>query len=122
EHSMSLTFARERRTHAVVVAACLLSAACGGSAPPPKVEEPVKEEPRDDRPPSGPSIEQELGSIDERAVEKRFNDLQTKLESCHGAGRDRVEYLAGDVKVFLRVGKDGRVRYSWFEESTLGDR
>ncbi|MDF2696860.1 MAG: hypothetical protein K0S65_5243 [Labilithrix sp.] len=98
------------------------TAACGGSAPPPKTEEAVKEEPKVERPSGGPTIEQELGSIDQRAVEKKFFDLQGKLESCHKQGRDRVEYLSGDVKVFLRVGKDGRVRYSWFEESTLGDR
>ena len=67
-------------------------------------------------------MEQELGSIDERAVERKFDELQGKLEGCHKQGRSRVEYLAGDVKVFLRIGKDGRVKYSFFEESTLGDR
>jgi hypothetical protein len=109
----------------VAVALCLASAAvaaCGGSAPPPKTEEAVKEVPKVERPSGGPTMEQELGSIDQRAVEKKFFDLQAKLESCHAQGRDRVEYLSGDVKVFLRVGKDGKVRYSWFEDSTLGDR
>lgn len=95
--------------------------ACGGSAPPPKVEEP-SQEPTHERHGGGPSVEQELGSIDQRAVEKKFQDLQSKLESCHTKGRGRVDYLAGDVKVFLRIGKDGRVRYGWLEESTLGDR
>jgi hypothetical protein len=109
----------------VAVLLCLSAAAivgCGGSQPPPKTEEAVKEEPKPEKSGGGPSVEQELGSIDQRAVEKKFNDLQSKLEVCHKKGRDRVEYLAGDVKVFLRVGKDGKVRYSWFEESTLGDR
>ncbi len=97
-------------------------AACGGSKPPPKMEEAPKEEVKSETPSGGPMVEQELGSIDQRAVEKKFFDLQSKLETCHKQGRDRVEYLSGDVKVFLRVGKDGRVKYSWFEESTLGDR
>ncbi|MCW5836166.1 MAG: AgmX/PglI C-terminal domain-containing protein [Labilithrix sp.] len=100
----------------------LAAVACGGSTPPPKTEEPAREEPAREVPSGGPTIEQELGSIDQRAVERKFDDLQSKLEVCHKQGRDRVEYLSGDVKVFMRVGKDGRVRYSWFEESTLGDR
>jgi len=75
-------------------------------------------------PPStgGPSVSQELGSIDERAVQQTFDRLQTKIEVCHKQGRDRVEYLAGDVKVFLRVASDGHVKYSYFEDSTVGDR
>jgi hypothetical protein len=67
-------------------------------------------------------MSQELGSIDQRAVEQTFAKLQGKLESCHSQGRGRVEYLSGDVKVFLRIGQDGRVKYGWLDESTLGDR
>ncbi|HVH46126.1 MAG TPA: AgmX/PglI C-terminal domain-containing protein [Labilithrix sp.] len=96
--------------------------ACGGEKPPPKAPEPPTEEAPKQESSGGPAVEQELGSIDQRAVEKKFDELQTKLEVCHKQGRDRVEYLAGDVKVFLRVGKDGRVKYAYFEESTLGDR
>lgn len=84
--------------------------------------EPAQEEAPKPESSGAPTVEQELGSIDQRAVEKKFDDLQTKLEACHQQGRTRVEYLAGDVKVFLRVGKDGRVKYSFFEDSTLGDR
>jgi hypothetical protein len=119
---MSLSFSCGAKRLLGAVALASVALACGGSTPPPKMEEAAKEEPREAKPSGGPTIEQELGSIDERAVEKKFNDLQTKLETCHKKGRDRVDYLAGDVKVFLRVGKDGRVRYSWFEESTIGDR
>lgn len=120
---MTLSFSKT--SPRLVLAACLSGAlvACGGTQPPPKTEEAVREPPRESEEPSGgPTIEQELGSIDPRAVEKRFDDLQSKLQGCHSQGRDRVEYLSGDVKVFLRVGKDGKVRYSWFEESSLGDR
>jgi hypothetical protein len=100
-----------------------LATGCGGSKPPPKTEETAKDETaKSEGGGGGPTVEQELGSIDQRAVEKKFDELQGKLEGCHQQGRDRVEYLAGDVKVFLRVGKDGRVKYSFFEESTLGDR
>ena len=95
--------------------------ACGG-APPPKVEEPVKEESHERK---GPNLQmsQELGSIDQRQVEKTFAGLvQGPLENCHKQGRDRVEVLTGDVKVFLRIDGNGRVKYGFFEDSTLGDR
>ena len=93
-----------------------------GSSPPPKVEEPAKE---DRAQSSGPKLQmsQELGSIDERKVAQTFASLVSgTLESCHKQGRDRVEYLTGDVKVFLRIDGNGRVKYGFFEDSTLGDR
>ncbi len=106
---------------ALVAVSSLSLAACGGGTPPPKTEEATPAA-TGERPKKGPTVEQELGSIDQRAVEKKFADLQGKLQACHTKGRDRVDFLAGDVKVFLRIGKDGKVRYGWFEESTLGDR
>lgn len=97
-------------------------AACGGGAPPP--EEPKAEQHETvSRPQTGgPQMQQELGSIDERAVAQTFQRLTGQTEGCHAKGRDRVEYLAGDVKVFLRIDANGKVRYGYFEESTLGDR
>jgi hypothetical protein len=95
---------------------------CGG-APPPKVEEPVKDEGSHERKGPNLAMSQELGSIDQRAVEKTFANLvQGPLENCHKQGRDRVEVLTGDVKVFLRIDGNGKVKYGFFEDSTLGDR
>jgi hypothetical protein len=68
-----------------------------------------------------PQVQQELGSIDQREVEKTFAKLQGPLEKCHVQGRDRVEYLSGDVKIFLRIDGAGKVRWSHFEDSSLGD-
>jgi hypothetical protein len=104
---------------AVVLA--LTVAACGG-APPPKVDEPVSE--GGARPQRRPNLQmsQELGSIDQKAVEQTFAKLQTgQLETCHTQGRDRIEFLTGDVKVFLRIDANGKVKYGYFEDSTLGD-
>lgn len=107
----------------LILASTLFVMACG-SAPPPPPEQPKTDDDASGKRPSGPTpqVEQELGSIDQRAVERKFGALQGELEKCHQQGRDRVEYLAGDVKIFMRVGKDGKVRYSYFEESTIGDR
>lgn len=111
-----------RRSFSLLVALAAL-AACGGSKPPPKTEDTAMDEgPKHEEGSGGASVSQELGSIDERAVEQTFDRLQSKLETCHKQARDRVEYLSGDVKVFLRIGQDGKVRYAFFEESTLGDR
>jgi len=71
---------------------------------------------------SGMQVSTELGSIDSRAVEQTFWRLQSKLQGCYKSGLRRIAYLEGDVKVFLRVGQDGAVRYGYFEDSTLGDR
>ncbi|HVJ93158.1 MAG TPA: AgmX/PglI C-terminal domain-containing protein [Labilithrix sp.] len=105
-----------------VVLCALAASACGGGKPPETPNDTPKQEVPKEEQRNGPMVEQELGSIDERAVERKFDELQSKLQTCHQQARERVEYLAGDVKVFLRVGKDGRVKYSFFEESTLGDR
>ena len=104
---------------AALVALVALVAACGGGAPPPKAE-PPKEEHHDE----GPQlvVQQELGSIDERAVDRTFDGLSSKLASCQEEGRARIEYLSGDVKVYLRIDPSGHVKYGFFEDSTLGDR
>jgi hypothetical protein len=67
-------------------------------------------------------VEQEFGSIDQDAVEQTFKKQGDALSACHDDGRTRVPYLAGDVKLFLRIDRKGRVRYGYFEDSLLGDR
>src|SRR5262245_4607412 len=68
----------------LMLAVCLEAlAACGGSTPPPRTEDTAKTD-SSTQPvarPTGPSVEQELGSIDERAVAKTFDKLQIKLET-----------------------------------------
>lgn len=97
---------------------------CGSSPPPKEPDAPPPAETARTRP-SGPTpqVSQELGSIDQAKVEQTFSSLLNgKLETCHKQGRDRIEFLTGDVKVFLRVDTTGHVRYGYFEDSTLGDR
>lgn len=108
------------RLLAFSIAAVVLGA-CGG-APEPKAPEPEPEAPKPTTMKRGPSVSQELGSIDEGATQKTFERLQSKMLDCQREGIKRVEYLAGDVRFFLRVGTDGRVRYTYLEDSTLGDR
>lgn len=63
----------------------------------------------------------ELGSIDDRAVQKTFERITPAFDGCRKAAQKRLSFVAGDVAFFIRVGTDGKVKYSYFEASTLGD-
>jgi hypothetical protein len=105
-----------------MLVACGALVACG-SEPPPKAPEPPPPEPaRVERPAPKLAATQELGSIDEKATNKQFERLQSQLLDCQKQAIRRVEYLAGDIRVFLRIAQDGTVRWSYLEQSTLGDR
>jgi len=107
---------------ATITTIVLAFVACG-SKPPPAVEEPVKEQTRPRSTGPTPQVSQELGSIDQRKVEQTFAGLVAgPLETCHKQGRDRIEFLTGDVKVFLRIDAAGKMKYGFLEDSTLGDR
>jgi hypothetical protein len=107
--------------HAPALPLLLALVLFGCGKPKPAVTEPPKEpEPAHAAPP--PVMEQEFGSIDQDAVEQTFKKQGDALEACHTEGRSRVPYLAGDVKLFLRIDKTGHVKYGYFEVSSLGDR
>lgn len=109
------------KTFVALSFASTLAAACGGAAPPPAA--PQASEPSAPAAPSGPKLamEQELGSIDPGDVEKAFAKIQPSLSSCHKAALKRIDFVAGDVKLFVRLDRQGKVRYAYFEESSLGD-
>ncbi|HEY4016307.1 MAG TPA: AgmX/PglI C-terminal domain-containing protein [Polyangiaceae bacterium] len=112
---MPIPFART----AVVVS--LLAAACGGEEPPPKP--PVaKHEPPQKAVPLVAKTSSELGSVDPAAVKRAFAALDEKYMDCQRRALDRVEVLAGTVKVFLRIAPDGSTKWTYLEESDLGDR
>lgn len=96
--------------------------ACGGEAPPaevPKVETQPDSGPRRA---ALPSIEAELGALDQGKVKAAFQKSQDRLMACYTQGAQRLAYLSGEVKFFVRVGRDGSARRAYLEESTLGDR
>lgn len=101
------------------VAAFALVPACGHEEPV-KAPEPVSTTPRAH---TGPKLNMtsELGSIDDRAVQKTFERITPAFDSCRKTAQKRLSFVAGDVAFFIRVGTDGKVKYSYFEQSTLGD-
>jgi hypothetical protein len=64
----------------------------------------------------------ELGDVDPEDVTKAFKKLEGPFTDCQKRGLDRVEVLAGSVKFFVRIGADGSAKWSYLEESELGDR
>jgi hypothetical protein len=93
----------------------------GCSAPPPKVVE-VAPPPPPPPPHRTMGMSAELGQIDEGATVKTFDRVRPALMSCYTAGLERLEYLSGDVKFFMRVKADGHVHWVFMQETTLGDR
>ena len=102
-----------------VIASAIALAACGGAPPPPAAEAP-KEEQHEVKPALRTSSE--LGTVDPDAVKRGFHDLDDKFGDCQKQGLDRVEVLAGSIKFFLRIGPDGSAKWTYLEESDLGDR
>jgi hypothetical protein len=64
----------------------------------------------------------QLGSMDPMAFDRAFDGMLGELQKCHTQRLQRIRWLAGDVKFFLRIGEDGSTRYGFMEDSTLGDR
>jgi hypothetical protein len=92
---------------------------CGASSTEPPPAAPVSPPARASRPKL--HMESELGQIDEAATSKTFARARSALMRCYAAGQGRLDYLAGDVKFFLRVQPDGHLRWAFVEQSTLGD-
>jgi hypothetical protein len=100
----------------------LVLAACGGSTPPPRppADKPV-EAPAKAAEESEMRVAGQLGSIEPGAVTRSFASAEAALRQCHAKGLKRIRFLGGEIKVALRIGEDGRARYAWFEDTTLGD-
>lgn len=102
--------------------------ACASSAPPVASgpdEAATSADPTAAQKPSGkggPSVQNELGEIDQKDAERAFASAEGAISGCHKKGIARVEYLAGDIGFLVRVGADGKARYVVVEASSLGDR
>jgi hypothetical protein len=94
---------------------------CGGEEPP--VQAPVATT-HEDAPPLKPRLKttSELGDVDPQEVTHAFKKLEDSFTDCQKRGLDRVEVLAGPVKFFVRIGPDGSAKWSYLEESEIGDR
>ncbi|HZU82471.1 MAG TPA: hypothetical protein VE987_06130 [Polyangiaceae bacterium] len=111
-----------RTSVACAVVICLSGAfGCGESEPPPRTPEPPPPLPQR-AVPLVAKTSQELGNVDPASVKRAFATLDDKFMECQRHALDRVEVLAGTAKFFLRIGADGSAKWSYLEESRLGDR
>ena len=116
------TIAMNRPILACTVLALLIPAtvACGShqarvaEAPPPKRVEARNEA-------DTLSVSSEVGALDEDAVNRVFDSVQSSLASCIRKGASRVELLGGDVAFFIGINLSGRADDARLERSTLGD-
>lgn len=99
----------------------VLLAACGG-AEVPKNENDVKPVATSHGTAPKLNMQSEFGVIDEGAAKKVIAQLTPTIQRCHTSNLKRVEYLAGDIKFYIRIGDDGRAKWVYLEESNLGDR
>jgi hypothetical protein len=106
----------------IVGAGVLALASACGSAPPPVVEAPKPVEDEGSRRPAAPSTTSEIGGMDETRVTQTFQHLATPLSGCYEKGQQRIAYLAGEVRLAVRVSLDGSTRWAFVKDSTLGDR
>jgi hypothetical protein len=67
-------------------------------------------------------VSSELGELDERATDMAFQKAQSGLAQCFSEGLARVDYLSGEVSMFVRIGENGAAKIARLASSTLGDR
>ncbi|MFO0756088.1 MAG: AgmX/PglI C-terminal domain-containing protein [Byssovorax sp.] len=108
------------RPHALTALVPILTA-CG--APPPPVKEAAPPPPVEEHAaPSRPTIESEIGALDEGKVKVAFKKAAEGMSACFNKGAEQIPYLAGDVSFKLRIKQDGSVRWVFVKDSNLGDR
>jgi hypothetical protein len=102
-------------------AALALLTAC--SPPPPRpVDQPRDDDPGPTRQHVVPSVESEIGALDAAKVQAVFDKAGPALKECYAQGVGRIGFLAGDIRLAVRVAEDGSTKQAYVKESTLGDR
>ena len=101
-----------------------LVTACAGcaAAPPPTAATPAAIEQDSGHGRATPSMESEIGGLDETKVKQTFQRSSEKLSACYSKGSQRLPYLSGDVRFVIRIAKDGSARWAFVKDSSLGDR
>lgn len=100
--------------------ALVLTACASAPPPPPPSPPPTKAARRPAR--HGMGVSSELGDLDPAKVDETFRSLVPKLGACLAEANARNELVSGHVLPFVRIGEDGRVRWAYLAESSLGDR
>jgi hypothetical protein len=105
-----------------IILALASSAIACSAAPPPPPDDPTNEAPPSARKRILPSVESEVGALDSVKVQAVFDAAAGEIKRCYERGVGRIGFLAGEIKLAVRVGEDGSAKYTFVKESTLGDR
>ncbi len=71
----------------------------------------------------GPTrMEQEIGGMNQEAVEATFTSIQPAVLECVAQGATRIREIGGAFTISLRIDQEGKARWAHLAESTLGDR
>lgn len=115
---------------------CLLASslvwACSPPAPPNSVPGPASSSAgassdptsKASKPKAGPDLKAEVGALDAQVVKKNFSSLLQRVERCQDERRKqepRLDFLAGDVKIEIRINESGAVQSAVLLRSTVGD-
>lgn len=106
---------------AAPLALSLAAAACS-APPPPPIEDASTDAPEPTRKRVVPTIESEVGALDMKQVSAVFESAGESLKECYARGVGRVAFLAGEIRLAVRVGEDGAAKYAFVKDSTIGDR
>jgi hypothetical protein len=68
------------------------------------------------------AVEGILGTIPQRKIEATMQGKLPALQRCFFEGMGEVEFLAGHIKFYFRVGLDGRVEWVHPRGSSIGHR
>ncbi len=107
----------------VIVGAWALIGCGGGNEPAPQTENDANQSGEaGPKKKSGFGVQQEMGELDEKKTTATFEHVSSDLQKCFSQGIGRLPYLAGEVRLVVRIAESGAAKYAFVKESTLGDR
>jgi hypothetical protein len=67
-------------------------------------------------------VSAEVGGLNQDKVKRVFNRAMKGFTNCLTEGWERLEFMSGEVNFYVAVDRDGSVKHTYLEQSTLGDR
>ncbi len=109
------------RIVAVAAAVAVLVIGCASTSEQVTTEPDHEPNPTSKRTGKLPTVDAEVGALNEAQVTSAFQKASDVMLGCLKRGADRLPYLSGAIKVYVRVDGAGRVKYTYLKRSTLGD-
>jgi len=95
---------------------------CGSVAPPPPPPPTAPSVPTEAVDPGAAVVTSDIGGLPEEAMGRAFKSLDGSVQSCLEDASGRSPTVGGSFTLKMRVGSDGKARWAYVSDSTLGDR